>query len=153
MKSLAELDHLDLDPTTKSQVAAMMQSLLDQTERDAALLQSKDALIKAKDAAIIAKDFKIEALTHEVAYYRRIRFSVKSESLSPAQRDVFEETWNTDMSAIEAELEQLKDDQPCETVVKPKRPRAGRQPLPAHLPRIYPQGTRKARRKDSYVSG
>jgi transposase len=129
MKSLSELDHLDLDPTTKAQVAAIMQSLLDQVERDAALLQSKDALIKAKD-------FKIEALTHEVAYYRRIRFSVKSESLSPLQRDVFEETWNTDMSAMEAELEQLKDDQPYDTVVKPKRPRAGRQPLPAHLPRI-----------------
>jgi len=129
MKSIAELDHLDLDPTTKAQVAAMMQSLLDQAERDAALLQSKDALIKAKD-------FKIEALTHEIAYYRRIRFSVKSESLSLIQRDLFEEAWNTDMSAIEAELEQLKDDQPCETVVKPKRPRAGRQPLPAHLPRI-----------------
>ena len=122
MKSLAELDHLNLDPTAKSQVAALIQSLLDQTERDAALIK--------------AKDFKIEALTHEVAYYRRIRFGVKSESLSPLQRDVFEETWNTDMSAIEAELEQLKDDQPGETVVKPKRPRAGRQPLPAHLPRI-----------------
>jgi transposase len=129
MKSLAELDHLDLDPTAKTQVAALLQSLLDQTARDAALLQAKDALIKAKD-------FKIEALTHEVAYYRRIRFSVKSEALSPLQRDVFEETWNTDVSAIEAELEQLKDHEPGETVVKPKRPRAGRQPLPAHLPRI-----------------
>jgi len=90
MKLLAELDHLDLDPTAKSQVAALIQSLLDQAERDAALLQSKDAIIKAKD-------FKIEALMHEVAYYRRIRFSVKSETLSPLQRDVFEETWNTDV--------------------------------------------------------
>lgn len=129
MKLLAELDHLDLDPTAKSQVAALIQSLLDQAERDAALLQAKDAIIKAKD-------FKIEALTHEVAYYRRIRFSVKSETLSPLQRDVFEETWNADVSAIEVELEQLKDNEPGETVVKPKRPRAGRQPLPTHLPRI-----------------
>jgi transposase len=40
------------------------------------------------------------------------------------------------MSAIEAEVEQLQDDQPCDTVSRPKRPRAGRQPLPAHLPRI-----------------
>lgn len=126
MESLADLDHLDLNPTAKTQVAALIQSLLDQAERDTALLQS---LIKAKD-------LKIEALTHEVAYYRRIRFSVKSETLSPLQRDVFEETWNTDVSAIEAELEQLKDNEPGETVVKPKRPRAGRQPLPAHLPRI-----------------
>jgi len=42
MKSLAELDHLNLDPTAKSQVAALIQSLLDQTERDAALIKAKD---------------------------------------------------------------------------------------------------------------
>jgi len=49
---------------------------------------------------------------------------------------VFEETLDTDLSAIEAEVEQLQDGQPCDTVAKPKRPRAGRQPLPDHLPRI-----------------
>jgi hypothetical protein len=133
MKSLAELDHLDLDPTAKTQVAALLQSLLDQTARDAALLQAKDALIKAKD-------FKIEALTHEVAYYRRLRFSVKSEALSPLQRDVFEESWNTDVSAIEAELEQLQDNEPGETVVKPKRPRAGRKMLLHFLHSPHPCG-------------
>lgn len=129
MNSLADLDHLDLDPAAKKQVAAVIQTLLDQAKQDAALLQSKDAVIKAKD-------FKIEALTYEVAYYRRIRFSVKSEALGPLQRDVFEETWNIDLSAIEAEVEQLADTTPCPTVAKPKRPRAGRQPLPDHLPRI-----------------
>ena len=122
MKLLAELDNLDLDPVAKSQVAAMVQTLLAQVERDAKTIQ--------------AKDLKIEALTHELAHIRRIRFGVKSETLSPLQRDVFEETWNTDLSAIEAEVEQLQDDQPRDTVAKPKRPRAGRQPLPDHLPRI-----------------
>ena len=122
MKSLAELDQLNLDPATKTQVAAMIQALLDQKENDAKIIQ--------------AKDIKIEALTHEVAYYRRIRFSKKNEALAPLQRDVFEETWNTDICAIEAEIEQLKSDQPCETVGRPKRFRAGRQPLPDHLPRI-----------------
>lgn len=122
MNSIAELDHLNLDPAAKTQVAAVLQALLDRAERDAKIIQ--------------AKDFKIEALTQEVAYYRRLRFSVKSEALGPLQRDVFEETWNTDVSAIEAEVEQLRDDEPCETVAKPKRSRAGRQPLPDHLPRI-----------------
>ena len=129
MKSLEELEHLNLNPAAKKQVAAMLQALHDQVQRDAVLLQTKDATIQAKD-------FKIEALTHEIAYYRRIRYGVKSEAFSAVQRDVFEETWNTDMSAIEAELELLKDDAPCATIAKPKRPRAGRQPLPAHLPRI-----------------
>src|SRR5512134_875957 len=122
MNPLAELDQLNLEPAAKAQVAAMLQALLEQTARDAKIIQTKDV--------------KIAALTHELAYYKRIRFSTKSEALAPLQRDVFEETWNTDISAIEAEVEQLQDDIPCETVTRPKRPRAGRQPLPPHLPRI-----------------
>ena len=122
MNMLAKLDQLNLEPAAKTAVAALIQSLAEQAERDAKLIH--------------AKDVKIEALTFELAYYKRIRFATKSEALAPLQRDVFEETWNTDMSAIEAEVEQLQDDNPCETVTKPKRPRAGRQPLPDHLPRI-----------------
>ena len=122
MNSLAKLDQLNLEPAAKTEVAALIQSLIEQAERDAKTIQ--------------AKDVKIAALTHELAYYKRIRFSTKSEALAPLQRDVFEETWNTDLSAIEAEIEQLQDTNPCETVAKPKRPRAGRQPLPPHLPRI-----------------
>jgi hypothetical protein len=122
MNPLAELDSLDIDPVAKSQVAAMFQTLLAQVERDAKTLQ--------------AKDLKIEALTHELAHIRRIRFGAKSETLPPLQRDVFGETLDTDLAAIEAETEQLQDGQPCGTVAKPKRPRAGRQPLPEHLPRV-----------------
>ena len=122
MNPLAKLDQLNLEPAAKTEVAALIQSLMEQQARDAKLIQ--------------AKDIKIAALTHELAYYKRIRFSTKSEAWAPLQRDVFEETWNTDISAIEAEVEQLQDDSTCETVARPKRPRAGRQPLPTHLPRI-----------------
>lgn len=122
MNPLAQLDQLNLPASAKTDVTALIQGLMDQAAKDALIIQ--------------AKDFKIAALTHELAYYKRIRFSPKNEALAPWQRDVFEETWNTDISAIEAEVEQLQDDQPCETIVKPKRPRAGRQPLPDHLPRI-----------------
>ena len=95
MKSVAELEHLNLDPTAQSQIAAMLQALMDQVERDSALIK--------------AKDFKIEALTYEIAHLRRMRYGVKSEALAPAQRDVFEETWTADLAAIEAEIEQLRD--------------------------------------------
>jgi hypothetical protein len=122
MNVLAKLDQLDLHTATQAEMAAVIQSLIAQAQHDAKAIQ--------------AKDIKIEALTHELAHIRRIRYGVKSETLSPAQRDVFEETWNTDVSAIEAEVEHLQDHEPCDTVAKPKRPRAGRQPLPAHLPRI-----------------
>ena len=129
MNPLAELDKINLEPAAKNQVAAMLQALLNQAAQDAESILSKDAAIQAKDV-------KIAALTHELAYYKRIRFSTKSEPLAPLQRDVFEETWNTDMSAIEAEAEQLRDNSSCATVARPKRARAGRQPLPDHLPRI-----------------
>ena len=136
MKSLVELDHLNLEPAAKQHIAAMVKALLDQADRDAQLLQLKEAEIQQKNAVIQAKDLKIQALTHEIAYYRRIRYGVKSETLSAVQRDVFEETWNTDMSAIDEELELLKETASCATTTQAKRPRAGRQPLPAHLPRI-----------------
>jgi len=136
MNPLAQLDQLNLDTSTKTQVAAMLQTLLEQAKQDAAALQTKDAELQAQAAEIRFKDQKIQALTHELADIRRIRFGVKSEALSPLQRDVFEEDWNTDLAAIEAEVEELADVRPCTTVVKPKRPRAGRQPLPDHLPRI-----------------
>jgi transposase len=121
MNPLAKLDQLHLEPSAKTEVAALIQALIEQAERDAKAIQSKDV--------------KIAALTHELAYYKRIRFSTKSEAWAPLQRDVFEETWNTDISAIDAEVEQLQDE-PCDTVARPKRLRAGRQPLPTHLPRI-----------------
>jgi len=136
MKSLAELDQLNLDPATKNQVAALVQALVDQAALAAKTIAQQQSIISANEKAIHYKETKITSLTHELAYYKRIRYSTKSETLTALQRDVFEETWNTDLSAIEAEVEQLQDSQPCGPVVRPKRPRAGRQPLPSHLLRI-----------------
>jgi hypothetical protein len=79
MNPLAKLDQLNLEPAAKTEVAAMLQALMDQVVQDAKVIQ--------------AKEVKIGALTHELAYYKRIRFSRKNESLAPLQRDVFEETW------------------------------------------------------------
>ncbi len=117
MKILDQLDKLNLDSAAKTQVAALVQSLLEQVKKDAETLQ--------------AKDLKIQALILELAHLRRLRYGVKSEALSALQRDLFEETCNEDIAALVAEVEQAGA-----TVTKPKRPRAGRQPLPPHLPRI-----------------
>ncbi len=53
MNPLAELDQLNLEPTAKTEVAVLIQALLEQAERDAKTIQ--------------AKDLKIAALTHELA--------------------------------------------------------------------------------------
>jgi len=129
MNPLLELDQLTLDAADKSQLIAWVQALVIQATETTAQLQANAAEIKRKD-------FKIEALTFELSRLRRIQFGVKNETLSPLQRDIFAETLATDIAAIEVELEQLTAVELCATVAKPKRPRAGRQPLPEHLPRI-----------------
>ena len=86
--------------------------------------------------ALHAAELKIQALTLELAHHKRIRFGQKSESLAAAgQRDLFDETAASDQAAVEEELDRLaKKINPA----APRKPRvrAGRQPLPAHLPRV-----------------
>ena len=98
-------------------------------------LDSSKQTIALRDATLHAAELKIQALTLELAHHRRIRFGQKSEVLAAAgQRDLFDEDGMVDQSAIEAELERLARKPPR----PPRKPRAraGRQPLPPHLPRI-----------------
>lgn len=124
MDLLSELTSAQHNPAVIAQVRA----LLEQAEKAKQLLAQHDARLKEKD-------FKITALTLELAYYRRIRFGSKSETFSGEQRELFEETVDTDLAAILAELEPPADAQDG-VAPKGKRIGAGRQPLPAELPRI-----------------
>ena len=119
MNLIDELDTLNLETAAKTKVTAIIQTLLDQAQKDT--------------AELYAKDLKIQALILELAMLRRMRFGTSSESLTPLQKDLFDEACDADIAAIEAEIEQLDTTPPAP---KPPRPRAGRQPLPAHLPRI-----------------
>lgn len=113
MDSAAELARLNPETAQRE----LLECLLEQTRRDAATIK--------------AANLKIQALTLELAHHRRIRFGNKSEAFSPEQRELFQETWNIDLSAIEAEVEQQ-----AQAPQRKQRARAGRQPLPEHLPRI-----------------
>jgi hypothetical protein len=46
MNRLAKLDQLDLNPVAKTEVAALIQALLDQAERDAKTIQAKDIKVR-----------------------------------------------------------------------------------------------------------
>ena len=86
------------------------------------------------------RDVKIEKLTLELAHLRRMKFGVKSEALIAGNRDLFDETLAADLAACEARLAEERQaaemgpHQPLPE--KPKRERAGRQSLPAQLPRV-----------------
>ena len=130
MDLIAELHRSNLDPNVVSTLLAK----LNQSQIDAIELQQLSARVERDAAYIKAADTKIAALTLELAHHKRIRFANKSEAFSPEQRDLFQETWNVDLAAIEAEVEQVAQ-QIASTPKKKARP-TGRQPLPAHLPRI-----------------
>jgi len=124
MNRLAELNALNLDEVTQTRVAALVQSLIEEA-------QFKELKLQHAQQEAKALDLKIQALTLELAMLRRMRYGVKSEALSREQLDLFQEACDEDLAAVETEVEQL-----AEPAGKPKRQRAGRQPIPAHLPRI-----------------
>ena len=108
MELLNELADLDIAPAAMAKV---------------------QALFEQQQIKLAEKDFKITALTHELAYYKRVRFGKASEALVGEQRLLFDETVDMDLAAIDEELE-------AQAPVKRQRKRAGRQPLPTHLERI-----------------
>jgi len=72
----------------------------------------------------------IEKPTHEIAQLKRFKFAKRSEQLSPAQASLLDELIDTDIAAIEAELEAMQAKPvSTETKQKPKRtalPRSSR---------------------------
>lgn len=118
MNLTAALARFNPDPA----LAEWLSATLKQAQENAAQAHRKTAELKLAQ-------LKIAALTLELAHHRRIRFAHTSEAFSPEQRSLFEETWNTDAAALKACVERIAPEQ------NPRR-RAGRQPLPEHLPRI-----------------
>ncbi len=87
--------------------------------------------ITVLSADVRNKELKIQALTLELAYHKRLKFGAKAEAFTAEQRDLFTDSIEEDLSAMQAELEQLS---PCAPRAKSKP--TGRKALPAELPRI-----------------
>ena len=87
-------------------------------------------LLIEQDRELTWRKTKIEKLTHELSLHKRWRFGVKTERWPVEQAQLFEETVDADLAAIEAELEQLSPPKKDEEKRQPKR-----KPLPAELPR------------------
>ena len=133
----AELARFKPAPALANWVTGAVQHLLDQRQKDASEACRLAAQITCRDTELHAAKTKIQALTLELAHQRRMRFGVRSEALSAEQRDLFQETLASDLAAAEAEMAKRLADAPATPPAPPTpRPRAGRQPLPEHLPRI-----------------
>lgn len=124
MDLLEQLALTNADPA----LIAQLQAMLAQQAQQIAVQGSELQTLRVQNAE---REFKIKALTLELAHHRRIRFGKASEVYSGEQLDLFNETMDTDLGELQAELDALQG----ETKAKP-RSRAGRQPLPPELPRI-----------------
>jgi transposase len=129
----AELARLNLDPTLADRITEVVQRLVDQARNDATEARRQVAL---RDTELHTAQTKIQALSFELAHLRRMRFGTRNESLSVEQRELFGETLASDLAAVAAELAKQQAQSSTPQVPPVARSRAGRQPLPDHLPRI-----------------
>ena len=154
------LASLTTDSAVIAQINALANSAADaavnereaqQLERFKAQLAERDVMLATerqiraqRDAQLRTNDLKIQSLVMELAHLRRMRFGAKSESMALRTDDLFEESIEADVSALGAEIDAVAAASPSApanaidqaTTAKPARTHAGRQTLPAHLPRI-----------------
>jgi transposase len=91
----------------------------------------KDEIILRQEREAAFKQATIDKLTHEMAVLKRLKFAAKSEAFTTEQKSLIEETIDTDLAALAAEIEALAPGKKvAEDKQKPKREK-----LPAHLPR------------------
>ena len=94
MDLAAELAPLSPSPELLSWVEKRVGGLLEEAKNRATEIHWRDA--------------KIEKLTLELAYLRRMKFGVKSEALAAGNRDLFDETLAADLAACEARLDEQR---------------------------------------------
>ena len=85
------------------------------------------------------KEVLIAKLEFENKHLKRLKFAASNEALPLAIRDLFAETFDADLAAINKESEQRQEaSTPSNVITYIRKPRtiAGRQPLPAHLHRV-----------------
>lgn len=135
----AELARLNAAPELAELVLGTVQKFIDQAQEQAAESTRLSEQVSRRDSELHAAKIQIQALTLELAHLRRMRYGASSEAFSPEERDLFQETLASDLAAAQAELAKKQAEAAASAEPAPPRiprSRAGRQPLPDHLPRI-----------------
>src|ERR1044071_807307 len=89
-----DLARLSTDPTLPKWITEVADRLVKEAQKTARL-----------NAELHTANIKIQALTLELAHHRRMRFGAKAEAFSAEQRDLFQETWESDLAELEAEVD------------------------------------------------
>nr|WP_235965483.1 IS66 family transposase [Caenimonas soli] len=87
-------------------------------------------VVRTLIADVSFKQTTIDKLTHEMAVLKRLKFAAQSEAYSAEQKSLLDETIDTDLAALAAEIEQASPPPSPQDKQKPKR-----QQLPESLPR------------------
>jgi transposase len=87
--------------------------------------------LRASRAEVAFKQAVIDKLTHENAVLKRLKFAAKSEAYSAEQKSLLEETLDSDLAAVAAEIESMA---PSARAGGEKQTPKREKP-PAHLPR------------------
>ena len=102
-------------------------------------LEEAQQKVATLEAAAKKDQHTIGLLTFELARLKRIRFAKTSESLRGTQIDLFPDDLDEDIAELAAALQKAKEAaDSAQAPSSPRKPRikAGRQPLPSHLPRV-----------------
>ncbi|MBH84060.1 MAG: IS66 family transposase [Alteromonadaceae bacterium] len=115
----------DINQLSADQLRALATELMDS-------LDAKDQTLGRKERELVRSNAIIEKLTHEVAILKRHKYARRSEQLDAVQGKLLDELIDSDLAAIEAELEQAMTEE--QKAARPKQ-KPKRTPLPPELPR------------------
>jgi len=119
-RSLSVIDADQLNRLDAQQLREVVRSLM-------GTVTTQRLEIERRDHEIAFKQAMIDKINHEMAVLKRLKFAARSEAFNAEQKSLLEETIDTDLAALHAELDAVL---PKGTVEKniPKR-----QALPANL--------------------
>lgn len=126
MTSLPNIDHL-----TPEQLRSLATQLILRVETLDHQVDTLGKTVQTLGKKIHRDQTLIEKLTFEIAQLKRLKFAKRSEQMNPEQASLLDDLIDTDIAAIEAELQSLQAViTPTEKKQKPKRTA-----LPGEFPR------------------
>jgi transposase len=100
MTSHSAFDHL-----TPEQLRALAAQLMQRVETLDHQVETLGQTVESTCKKINRDQTLIEKLTHEIAQLKRFKFAKRSEQMSPEQASLLDDLIDTDIAAIEAELQ------------------------------------------------